>query len=40
MSIEVLFFGSLTDTTIITSLVADDLMDTDALKGFLEERYP
>ena len=37
---EVLFFGSLTDATIVSSLVAGDLMDTDTMKKFLEEKYP
>jgi molybdopterin synthase sulfur carrier subunit len=40
MSIEVLFFGSLTDATKVSSLVADDLTDTDTVKKFLEEKYP
>lgn len=40
MSIEVLFFGSLTDFTAASSLVAGDLLDTNAVKKFLEEKYP
>ncbi len=40
MSLEVLFFGSLTDITAISSLVAGDLVDTDSVKVFLEEKYP
>ena len=40
MSIEVLFFGSLTDATAVPSLVTNDLVDTDTAKGFLEEKYP
>jgi molybdopterin converting factor small subunit len=40
MSIKVLFFGSLTDATAIPSLEADDLMDTDTVKRYLEEKYP
>lgn len=40
MSQEILFFGSLTDATTISSLVADDLVDTDTVKTFLEEKYP
>ncbi len=40
MSQEILFFGSLTDATTISSLVADDLADTDTVKTFLEEKYP
>lgn len=40
MAIEILFFGSLTDATAVTQLVADDLTDTDAVKAFLEAKYP
>ena len=40
MSQEILFFGSLTDATTVPYMVADDLMDTDTVKVFLEEKYP
>lgn len=40
MSIEVLFFGSLTDVTSVPALTAGNFVDTDAVKMFLEEKYP
>lgn len=40
MAIELLFFGSLVDTTTVSKLVLDDFSDTDTLKRYLEQRYP
>ncbi len=40
MSIEVLFFGSLTDATSVPVLSVNDLADTNSVKSFLEEKYP
>ena len=40
MAQAILFFGSLTDITSVSSFVGDDLMDTDTVKIFLEEKYP
>jgi molybdopterin converting factor small subunit len=40
MSIDVLFFGSLTDVTSVPALTSGNFVDTDAVKIFLEETYP
>lgn len=40
MPIEILFFGSLTDATSIPALSIKDMIDTDEVKIFLEEKYP
>ncbi len=40
MSIEVLFFGSLTDATSVPALSIHDEPDTDTVKILLEEKYP
>jgi len=40
MAIEVLFFGSLVDTTAVSKLLLDDMHDTKTLKAYLEQKYP
>ncbi len=40
MQIELLFFGSLTDVTIVSRLIVENMADTQQLKAYLEERYP
>ncbi len=40
MAIEVLFFGSLVDTTTVSKLLLDDMPDTKTLKAYLEQKHP
>jgi len=40
MQIELLFFGSLTDITTVSRLIAEGMSDTEQLKKYLEEKYP
>jgi len=40
MALEVLFFGSLTDASLVPALTVNDMVDTNEVKRFLEEKYP
>jgi len=40
MAIDILFFGSLVDATTVSNLTVVDLSDTNALRFYLETRYP
>lgn len=40
MQIELLFFGSLTDVTMVGRLIVEGVADTEQLKAYLEKRYP
>ena len=40
MKIQVLFFGSLTDSSLVAELAMDLVQDTDQLKQVLIQQYP
>jgi len=40
MKIQVLFFGSLTDSTLVAEQLIDSVQDTDELKQVLIQQYP